>query len=92
MLDIVQTSKFRKDYELLVNQGKDMSLLKVVIDTLAEEKILPIKYKDHSLKGKWKDFRECHIQGDWILIYKISQNELTLTLSRSGSHSKILGM
>ena len=90
MLDIVQTSKFRKDYELLLKQGKDMSLLEEVIDLLIEEKQLPRKYKDHPLSGNWKGCRECHIQGDWILIYKIDNNVLTLTLSRSGSHSRIL--
>ncbi len=89
MLDIVQTSTFRKDYALLVKQGRDMSLLEKVIDLLAEGKPLPKKYKDHPLIGDWVGFRECHIQGDWILIYIINDNELTLTLSRSGSHSRI---
>lgn len=92
MLDIIQTSKFEKDFELLVKQGKNMSLLQAVIDILIEEKPLPVKYRDHCLKGKWKNHRECHVQGDWILVYKINQNELTLTLSRTGSHSEILGM
>ena len=90
MLNVIQTSKFKKDYERLAAQGKDMSLLKAVIDILREEKTLPQKYADHSLRGNWKNFRECHIQGDWILIYRISQQNLTLILSRSGSHSKIL--
>ena len=89
MLDIVQTSTFRTDYALLVKQGRDMSLLEKVIDLLAEGKPLPKKYKDHPLIGDWVGFRECHIQGDWILIYIINDNELTLTLSRSGSHSRI---
>ena len=89
MLDIVQTSTFRKDYALLVKQGRDMSLLEKVIDLIAEGKPLPKKYKDHPLIGDWVGFRECHIQGDWILIYIINDNELTLTLSRSGSHSRI---
>ncbi len=86
MLDIVQTSTFRKDYALLVKQGRDMSLLEKVIDLLAEGKPLPKKYKDHPLIGDWVGFRECHIQGDF---YIINDNELTLTLSRSGSHSRI---
>lgn len=92
MLDLIQTSRFEKDFELLVKQGKNMSLLQAVVDILLEEKPLPRKYRDHQLKGEWKDFRECHIQGDWVLVYKISQNALTLTLSRTGSHSKVLGM
>lgn len=90
MLEVIQSSKFRKDYELLLKQGKDMSLLEEVIDLLIEEKQLPRKYKDHPLSRNWKGCRECHIQGDWILIYKIDNNVLTLTLSRSGSHSRIL--
>ena len=64
MLSIIQTSKFEKDFELLARQGKNMFLLQTVIDILIEEKPLPIKYRDHRLKGKWKDCRECHIQGD----------------------------
>ena len=92
MLNLVQTSRFEKDFELLVKQGKDMSLLKAVVDILLEGKPLPRKYRDHQLKGKWKELRECHIQGDWILAYKINKNKLTLTLSRTGSHSKVLGM
>ena len=90
MLEVVQSSKFKKDYALLVKQGKDMSLLEEVVDLLSEEKELPRKYKDHPLSGKWEGFRECHVQGDWILIYQIKNNELTLTLSRSGSHSRLL--
>ena len=90
MLEIVQSSKFKKDYALLVKQGKDMSLLEEVVGLLSEEKELPRKNRDHPLSGKWEGFRECHVQGDWILIYQIKDNELTLTLSRSGSHSRLL--
>ena len=90
MLEIIQTPRFKKDYALLVSQGKDMSLLEEVVDLLSKEKLLPKKYRDHPLTGNWKGFRECHVQGDWILIYRIVKNELTLTLFRSGSHSRIL--
>ena len=63
--------------------------METVIDMLANEQPLPEKYKDHALTGDWKGFRECHIQPDWLLIYKIQNDSLILTLSRIGSHSDL---
>ena len=92
MLDIIQTSQFRRDYKRLRKQGRDMSLLKAVIETLQRRTPLDAKYLDHPLVSNWKGFRECHIAGDWILVYRTNGRELTLTLSRTGSHSEIFGL
>ena len=66
-----------------------MSLIDDVIRLLAENGSLPAKYKDHNLTGDWKGFRECHIRTDWLMIYAIRNEVLTLTLARTGSHSDL---
>lgn len=83
------TSKFKRDYKLCQSRGLDINLLDEVIILLSEGKTLPQKYKDHSLSGQWKDFRECHIKPDWLLVYAIQNDILTLTLARTGSHSDL---
>ena len=60
-----------------------------VIKLLAENDPLPKKYKDHGPSGNWNGFRECHIQSEWLLIYKVFNNNLILSLSRTGSHSDL---
>ena len=70
-------------------QGKDLSLLKMVIDDLLAEKILPEKNRDHALTGNYLGFRECHIQPDWLLIYAVDHGQLVLTASRTGTHSDL---
>ena len=92
MLDIIQTTQFKRDYKRLVKQGKDMDLLKPIITTLQEQKPLDKKYKDHPLHSNWAGFRECHIEGDWVLIYKTNESALTLILSRTGSHRDTLNI
>ena len=61
-----------------------------VVDTLRHGQTLPEKYHDHALKGKLKDFRECHIQPDWLLVYLIEDDIFTLTLVDTGSHADVL--
>lgn len=89
MLDVFYSSKFKKDYKLAKKQGKDVELLLDIVDILAEEKPLEPKYRDHALSGDYIGHRECHIQSDWLLIYKIDGKELVLTLTRTGSHSEL---
>ena len=86
------TSRFKKNYKLMVKQGKDISLLDEVIEALRLEKTLDAKYKDHQLTGNFRLFRECHIKPDWLLIYMIENDVLTLTLIDTGSHSNLLKM
>lgn len=92
MLKIVQTSKFKKDYKRLVKQGKDMSLLKSVITALQKQEALDSKYRDHGLNGNLNGFRECHLEGDWVLVYRVNKKELLLTLVRTGDHRTALGV
>jgi len=86
---IVLTSMFKKDLKLAKKRGYDLSLLNIVVDTLAQGQPLAEKYKDHSLIGNYKGCRECHITPDWLLIYEISDNELILYLTRTGTHSDL---
>lgn len=86
---IVQTGKFKKDLKSVIERGYNIDLLGVVVDTLADGKELPSKYKDHALIGNYKGCRECHITPDWLLIYEVDGDELFLYLTRTGSHSDL---
>ena len=89
MLTIRYHNSFKKDYKKILKRHLNIHDMETVIDMLANEQPLPEKYKDHALTGDWKGFRECHIQPDWLLIYKIQNDSLILTLSRTGSHSDL---
>lgn len=89
MLTIKYETGFKKDYKRIVKRGYDVSLLEEVINLLANKIPLPKKYKDHGLSGNYAGFRECHITPDWLLIYRIDDNELILYLTRTGSHSDL---
>ncbi len=84
---IRRTTQFKKDVKLLVRKGKDIEKLLFVIDELADGRKLASYYKDHSLKGKHKEKRDCHIEPDWILLYAIEDEELVLY--RTGSHNHL---
>jgi len=90
MLTLRTTGQFRRDYKLSKKRGLDLSLLETVLDTLLEEKTLDEKYRDHALTGNYIGFRECHIQPDWLLIYRVERDELVLIASRTGTHSDLL--
>ena len=85
------TAEFRKNYRTMEKRGLPMQLLDEAIRKLVMGESLPPQNKDHALKGKWKNFRECHIQPDWLLVYQIIKDTLVLTLSRTGMHSDIFG-
>ena len=89
MLTLKTTSRFRKDYKLARKRGLNLSLLEAVIDTLLAGKPLDPKYKDHALTGNYSGYRECHILPDWLLIYTIHLDTLTLVVSRTGTHSDL---
>lgn len=84
------SSAFKKDCRRIQKQGRDVSKLDKVVSILLSGATVPARYKDHPLKGSWKDFRELHIEPDWLLIYLKNKTELILTLSRTGSHSDLL--
>lgn len=87
MLPIKRTSQFKKDFKKALKQNKDIDHLKTVIIKLCNQEKLDIKYYDHALKGKLKNFRDCHIEPDWVLIYQITDDELILV--RVGTHSEL---
>lgn len=87
MLSPIFENRFNKDIKQLQKRGKNMEKLKTVIDTLLKNQQLDPKYKDHALTGNWNGYRDCHIEPDWILIYKISKTHLFLV--RTGSHSDL---
>ena len=90
-LTVKPTAVFRKDYKLAIRRGLKIELLDAVIETLAMGNTLPAENRDHELSGNWKGHRECHIQSDWLLIYRIKNDVLVLTLSRTGTHSDLFG-
>lgn len=89
MLEIVPSHQFRKDLKLANKRGFPMEKLRLVIDTLAAQEKLDEKYRDHSLSGEYKGFRECHIEPDWLLVYRIQEKELLLLLFRTGTHADL---
>jgi mRNA interferase YafQ len=88
-LAIRQSTQFRRDVKRLLRRDVDMSRLEAVIVTLVDQQTLDDRHRDHSLIGNWRGHRECHIQSDWLLIYRIMGEELQLV--RTGSHSEIFG-
>lgn len=88
-LKIVVTNQYKKDFIKIKKQGLNIEKLKKVILDLSENKKLDPIYKDHSLLGKYKGLRECHIEPDWLLIYRIDNNTLELILTRTGSHANL---
>ncbi len=89
MYAIRPTNKFRQDLKLCQKRGYNMQAITDVIKKLAAGETLPPKNRDHELSGNYKGFRECHIQPDWLLIYRINNNDLILFLSRTGTHSDL---
>lgn len=85
------TTQFKKDYKLAIKRGLKIDLLKAVVAALAMGETLPEKNRDHALTGNWVGHRECHILPDWLLIYRIEDDVLVLTLARIGSHSDLFG-
>ena len=88
-LTVKFTTQFRKDYKLAMKRGLRIALLEEVVERLAMGEPLPEKNRDHALTGDWVGHRECHIQPDWLLIYRIVDEVLVLTLARTGSHSDL---
>ena len=89
--DIVWTTQFKKDYKMAMKRHLEIDLLDDIIRKLASSEQLPGKNKDHALSGNWVGHRECHIQSDWLLVYRIEDDLLLLTLTRTGTHSDLFG-
>lgn len=87
MRQVTSDNSFDKDLKKAKKQNKNLPKLDKIIKLLARGESLSWKYKDHKLKGNWEGYRECHIEPDWLLIYKITENEVRL--ARTGSHSEL---
>lgn len=87
--ELVTTTTFKKDYKKLVKRQYNVTLLDEVVEQLLNGNPLPEKNKDHALTGNWKGYRECHIMPDWLLVYRIYEEKLILSLTRTGSHSDL---
>ena len=89
MYTVKPTTRFQKDVKLVEKRGYKMELLTAVIKKLAAGEALDASYKDHALKGKYTNCRECHITPDWLLIYEFAGDKLLLYLTRTGTHSDL---
>jgi len=87
MLPIRPTAQFKKDLKRAARQGRNLNEVEAAWEILSKPKPLPDHYKDHKLKGTWRDFRECHIEPDWLLIYTLTDFELRP--ARLGSHADL---
>ena len=83
------TTSFKKDYKRAIKRGLKIELLEQVVALLAMGEPLPDKNRDHDLSGDWAGHRECHILPDWLLVYRIEDDVLVLTLARTGTHSDL---
>lgn len=90
MLKLNSSAKFKKDFKLCAKRGYDLRLLEAVVDTLRIPAPLSPQNKDHTLSGNWTGNRECHIQPDWLLVYRIAGDELYLV--RTGTHADLFGL
>ena len=89
MLELNVSATFRKDRRRCIKRGYDMGLLAAVVNTLLVPAPLPEENRDHPLTGNWVGIRECHIQPDWLLTYRIDGESLYLV--RTGTHSDLFG-
>lgn len=87
--DLVLSGRFKRSLKLAKKRGLDISLLDSVVEDLLHKIPLSAKHKDRALKGKWTGFRECHIQPDWLLVYLVEDDILTLTLIDTGTHADL---
>ena len=89
MLEIVPSKQFKKDLKLAKKRGLQIDHLRYVINALAQQQKLADSYRDHNLTGEYRGFRECHIEPDWLLVYRIDGDALELFLVRTGTHSDL---
>lgn len=89
MLEVVLSTRFKRDLKTASKRGYNLELLNDVVDKLASRQQLPDKNRDHELSGDYAGFRECHVAPDWLLVYRVVEEDLILYLMRTGSHSDL---
>ena len=87
--EVLRMASFRKDVKRLLKRGKDMEPLLALIEKLENDDPLDESWRDHALSGDYIGFRECHVRGDWVLVYRKNVDKLVLSLVRTGTHSDI---
>jgi len=83
------TNRFEKEYKKMQKQGRDVNKLDDVMNKLLNEEKLLSRHRDHLLLGGFKDRRECHVEPDWLLIYKIDRKNEMIVFERTGSHADL---
>ncbi len=91
MLRVQTTKQFEKDFKRMVKRGKDTKKIKTIMLRLARGESLPIRHREHKLTGDFEGFTECHIEPDWLLLYRLNIDDNTIIFIRTGSHSDIFG-
>lgn len=91
MYQIVYTNRMKRDVRHAKKHGKDLTKLIDVLALLQNGKSLPDKFRDHALGGNLRDFRECHIEPDWLLMYQIFEERLILSAAATGTHADLFG-
>lgn len=89
MLKIVASNQFKKDLKLAKKRGLKLDRLSAVVNILAAQQPLDEKYRDHNLSGTYRGFRECHIEANWLLVYRVDNDALELFLIRTGTHADL---
>lgn len=92
MYTLVFTTRMKRDLKLMKKRGKDISKLEDVLEILLSGEDLPPVYKDHQLKGEMREFRECHIEPDWLLVYRKEDSELILYATATGTHADLFNL
>ncbi|MGM0183326.1 mRNA interferase YafQ [Enterococcus sp. AZ150] len=91
-MEIKRTGRFNKDFKSIIKKNYDIDKFETVLEHILNRniEILKTKYRDHALKGALKEFRELHIESDWLLVYQIkNDNQLMLILIATGSHDHV---
>ena len=89
MLIIKYTNKMKHDVRRISKRGKDLSKLAAALDLLASGMPMPERYEDHPLKGEMREYRECHIEPDWLLVYQILKDDQILFAAGTGTHADL---
>ena len=92
MYEIVFTNRMKRDAKRMQKRGKDMRKLASVLDALAGGSTLPDSCRDHALAGSFAGFRECHVEPDWLLIYRIEKTRFILTATATGTHADLFDL
>jgi mRNA interferase YafQ len=89
LFSVVPTNRFKRNLKCISRQNKNIDELETIVNIIAARDILPPSNRDHTLTGNYSEHRECHIEPDWLLIYRVDEDDETIILVRTGSHSDL---